>query len=148
MPIRDGEVNNNDYWNAPRVKTNGLADINPEDIENISILKGASAAALYGSEAVNGVVLITSKSGKGKKGLGFDFSTSYSNNTIAFLPRFQYERGPGWTNANYSTGYLAPDGLLIMIPMAMELQIQEEFRLVRITLGLGSMDSQLCLGME
>jgi len=110
VPIRDGEVNNNDYWNAPRVKNNGLADINPEDIENISILKGASAAALYGSEAVNGVVLITSKSGKGKKGLGIDFSTSYSGNQIAYMPRFQYERGPGWTNANYSTGYLAPDG--------------------------------------
>lgn len=110
VPIRDGEVNNNDYWNAPRVKSNGLADINPEDIESISILKGASAAALYGSEAVNGVVLITSKSGKGKKGLGIDFSTSYSNNQIAYLPRFQYERGPGWTNANYTTGFLAPDG--------------------------------------
>ncbi|WP_166923335.1 SusC/RagA family TonB-linked outer membrane protein [Flavobacterium poyangense] len=110
VPIRDGEVNNNDYWNQQRVKNNGLADINPEDIENISILKGASAAALYGSEAVNGVVLITSKSGKGKKGLGVDFSTSYSGNEIAYLPRFQYERGPGWTNANYSTGFLAPDG--------------------------------------
>jgi len=110
VPIRDGEVNNSDYWNQQRVKSNGLADINPEDIENISILKGASAAALYGSEAVNGVVLITSKSGKGKTGLGVDFNTSYSNNSIAYLPRFQYERGPGWTNANYSTGYLAPDG--------------------------------------
>lgn len=110
VPIRDNEIKNNDYWNAPRVKSNGLADINPEDIENISILKGASAAALYGSEAVNGVVLITSKSGKGKKGLGVDFSTSYSGNQIAYTPRFQYERGPGWTNANYSTGYLAPDG--------------------------------------
>lgn len=110
VPIRDGEVNNNDYWNQQRVKNNGLADINPEDIENISILKGASAAALYGSEAVNGVVLITSKSGKGKKGLGIDFSTSYSGNQIAYMPRFQYERGSGWTNANYSTGFLAPDG--------------------------------------
>ena len=110
VPIRDNEINNDDYWNAPRVKNNGLADINPEDIENISILKGASAAALYGSEAVNGVVLITSKSGKGKKGLGVDFSTSYSGNQIAFTPRFQYERGPGWTNANYTTGFLAPDG--------------------------------------
>ncbi|WP_281635530.1 SusC/RagA family TonB-linked outer membrane protein [Flavobacterium marginilacus] len=110
VPIRDGDVKNNDYWNDNRIRSNGLADINPEDIENISILKGASAAALYGSEAVNGVVLITSKSGKGKKGLGVDFSTSYSNNQIAYLPRFQYERGPGWTNANYSSGYLAPDG--------------------------------------
>ncbi|MEG1026151.1 MAG: TonB-dependent receptor plug domain-containing protein, partial [Flavobacterium sp.] len=39
VPIRDGEVNNSDYWNQQRVKNNGLADINPEDIENISILK-------------------------------------------------------------------------------------------------------------
>ncbi|PXY46196.1 SusC/RagA family TonB-linked outer membrane protein [Flavobacterium hydrophilum] len=110
VPIRDGAATNNDYWGDQRIRSNGLADINPEDIESISILKGASAAALYGSEAVNGVVLITSKSGKGKKGFGVDFSTSYSQNQIAYLPRFQYERGPGWTNANYSTGYLAPDG--------------------------------------
>lgn len=111
VPIRDGEVSNNNYWNDSRIRSNGLADINPEDIENISILKGASAAALYGSEAVNGVVLITSKSGKGKKGLGIDFSTSYANNEIAYLPRFQYERGPGYANPAYSTSaYLAPDG--------------------------------------
>ncbi|MNP92696.1 TonB-dependent Receptor Plug Domain protein [compost metagenome] len=105
VPIRDGEVSNNNYWNDSRIRNNGLADINPEDIENISILKGASAAALYGSEAVNGVVLITSKSGKGKKGLGIDFSTSYSNNEIAYLPRFQYERGPGYSNPAYNASF-------------------------------------------
>jgi iron complex outermembrane receptor protein len=110
VPIRDNEVKNNDYFSDQRVRSNGLADINPEDVENISILKGASAAALYGSEAVNGVVLITSKSGKGKKGLGVDFSTSYSTNEIAFTPRFQYERGPGYSNPNYSSSYIAPDG--------------------------------------
>ncbi|PXY39163.1 SusC/RagA family TonB-linked outer membrane protein [Flavobacterium cheongpyeongense] len=111
VPIRDGEAKNNDYWTDSRMRSNGLADINPEDIENISILKGASAAALYGSEAVNGVVLITSKSGKGKKGLGIDFSTSYAVNKIAYLPRFQYERGPGYSNNNYaSSGFVLPDG--------------------------------------
>ena len=56
VPIRDGEVNNSNYWGDQRLRGNGLIDMNPEDIENISILKGASAAALYGSEAVNGVV--------------------------------------------------------------------------------------------
>nr|WP_294929044.1 SusC/RagA family TonB-linked outer membrane protein [uncultured Flavobacterium sp.] len=110
VPIRDGEAKNNDYWADQRIRSNGLADINPEDIESISILKGASAAALYGSEAVNGVVLITSKSGKGKKGFGVDFSTSYAQNQIAYLPRFQYERGPGWPNANYTSSFNAPDG--------------------------------------
>lgn len=95
VPIRDGEVNNNDFWAQNRVKSNGLADINPEDIENMSILKGASAAALYGSEAVNGVVLITTKSGSGKKGLGVDFSTSFSSNQIAYTPEYQNVRGTG-----------------------------------------------------
>ena len=68
IPIRNGEVRNNDYWGDQRIRGNGLLDLNPADIENISILKGASAAALYGSEAVNGVVLVTTKTGKGKKG--------------------------------------------------------------------------------
>lgn len=57
-----GDRNNVDFGNA-------ISDINPEDIESISVLKGPSAAALYGSRAGNGVVLITTKSGKGSKGL-------------------------------------------------------------------------------
>lgn len=96
VPIRDGEVNNGDYWGDQRLRGNGLLDINPEDIEDLTILKGASAAALYGSEAVNGVVLITSKSGKGKsKGLGVDFNANYSVDNIAYLPRYQNIRGAG-----------------------------------------------------
>lgn len=95
IPIRNGEVNNGDYWNDQRLRGNGLLDINPEDIDNISILKGASAAALYGSEAVNGVVLITTKSGKGRKGFSVDFNANYSVDNVAFLPRYQNVRGPG-----------------------------------------------------
>ncbi|AYQ31859.1 SusC/RagA family TonB-linked outer membrane protein [Runella sp. SP2] len=95
VPIRDGEVRNNDYWSDQRLRGNGLLDINPEDIERLDILKGASAAALYGSEAVNGVVLITTKSGKGKKGLGVTFNTSYSVDRIAYTPRYQNIRGAG-----------------------------------------------------
>ena len=95
VPIRDGEVKNNDYWGDQRLRGNGLLDINPEDIDNISILKGASAAALYGSEAVNGVVLVTTKSGKGKKGFSVDVNTNYSADKVAYLPRYQNVRGPG-----------------------------------------------------
>lgn len=101
IPIRDGEVSNNNYWGDQRIRGNGLLDVNPEDIENISILKGASAAALYGSEAVNGVVLITTKSGKGVKGFKVDAFTSYSIDKIAYLPRYQDVRGPGFP-LNYS----------------------------------------------
>jgi iron complex outermembrane receptor protein len=104
IPIRDGEVTNNDYWKDQRIRGNGLLDINPEDIDNISILKGASAAALYGSEAVNGVVLITTKKGKGSKGYTVDFSTNLSVDEVAFLPRYQNIRGQGYglnfANAN------------------------------------------------
>jgi iron complex outermembrane receptor protein len=96
VPIRDGEVKNNDYWNDSRQRGNGLGEINPEDIENLSILKGASAAALYGSEAVNGVLLITTKKGtKGRKGFSVDFNTNYSVDKVAYLPRYQNIRGAG-----------------------------------------------------
>lgn len=99
VPIRNGEARNNDYWSDQRVRGNGLLDINPEDIDNISILKGASAAALYGSEAVNGVVLITTKTGpKGKKGLGVDVTANYSQDEVAYLPRYQNKRGAGISN--------------------------------------------------
>ncbi len=55
---------------------NSIADLNPEDIESLTVLKGASAAALYGSRAGNGVVLITTKAGKKSKGLGVTISSS------------------------------------------------------------------------
>ena len=57
MPIHNGNANNDSYWDNQRINQNGLVDINPEDIANISILKGAAASALYGSEAANGVVM-------------------------------------------------------------------------------------------
>lgn len=106
IPIRNGEVRNNDYWSDQRLRGNGLLDIQTEDIENISILKGASAAALYGSEAVNGVVLITTKqASKNRKGLGVDVSTNYSIDNVAFLPKYQNVRGYGISNTiNNSAG--------------------------------------------
>jgi iron complex outermembrane recepter protein len=111
VPIRDGEARNNDYWSDQRLRGNGLLDINPENIESITILKGASAAALYGSEAVNGVLLITSKSGKGRKGLGIDFSANYGVDNIAYLPRYQNVRGYGYP-LNYSNGGQDAEGFI------------------------------------
>lgn len=111
IPIRNGEVRNNDFWGDQRIRGNGILDLNPADIENISVLKGASAAALYGSEAVNGVVLVTTKSGKGKKGLGVDFSASYSVDKIAYLPRYQNVRGPGYM-LNYANGGQDANGFI------------------------------------
>jgi iron complex outermembrane recepter protein len=95
VPIHDGDFSNNNYWGDQRLRGNGLVDLNPEDIESLTVLKGASAAALYGSEATNGVVVITTKSGKAKKGFSVDFSATYFQDKVAYLPQFQNVRGAG-----------------------------------------------------
>ena len=73
----------------------GLSRINPDDIESISVLKGGSAAALYGSRAASGVVLITTKSGKAQQGLGVEYNMSYSLENPLSVPKWQYEYGSG-----------------------------------------------------
>ena len=70
----------------------GISDINPDDIESMSVLSGPAAAALYGSSAAQGVILITTKKGKeGKVKLEYSNSTTFSNPFI--MPRFQTEYG-------------------------------------------------------
>ncbi|MEO6348780.1 MAG: carboxypeptidase-like regulatory domain-containing protein, partial [Aquaticitalea sp.] len=59
-----------------------ISSLNPDDIESVSILKGSSAAALYGSLASNGVIMIITKSGKGQKNLGIEYSSSYTFDRI------------------------------------------------------------------
>ncbi|MBA4410117.1 MAG: SusC/RagA family TonB-linked outer membrane protein [Bacteroidota bacterium] len=88
-------ASNNDYWNPSTDMGNGLGDINPEDIESMSVLKGASAAALYGSRAGNGVILITTKSGKKRDGLGITVSSSVGFETIFTNPEMQTFFGQG-----------------------------------------------------
>lgn len=98
VPIRNGNANNSDYWGSQRIESNGLVDINPEDIDNISILKGAAASALYGSEAANGVVMITTKKGAKGGGTHVDFSANVSIDRVAYMPEIQKEFGPGYDN--------------------------------------------------
>ncbi|SDL64248.1 TonB-linked outer membrane protein, SusC/RagA family [Daejeonella rubra] len=75
---------------------NGISDINPDDIESVTVLKGASAAALYGSRAANGALIITTKSGvKKNKGIGVSLNSNYSYNDILRWPDMQYEYGQG-----------------------------------------------------
>jgi TonB-linked SusC/RagA family outer membrane protein len=77
-----------DYGNAAQ-------DINPNDIESISILKGPNAAALYGSRAGNGAIVITTKSGKGARGLGITATSNVTFETPLRLPDYQNEYGQG-----------------------------------------------------
>ncbi|MES2574620.1 MAG: SusC/RagA family TonB-linked outer membrane protein [Bacteroidota bacterium] len=69
--------------------SNRALDINPEDIESVSILKGQAAAALYGERAGNGVILYTTKKGKAGRGLGIDYSTSLAIDKVSQLPAKQ-----------------------------------------------------------
>ncbi len=73
----------------------GIAGINPDDIESISVLKGGTAAALYGARAANGVILITTKKGRAQKGVGIDYNTTFTMENPSVFPDFQYEYGQG-----------------------------------------------------
>src|SRR5690606_279919 len=79
---------------------NGISDINPDDIASMSILKGPNAAALYGSRASNGVIIITTKSGRFSKGLGISYTSSVSFDSPLVLPKYQNEFGRG-TDGNF-----------------------------------------------
>ena len=73
----------------------GLTSINPDDIESMTVLKGGAAAALYGSRAQNGVIMITTKTGTANKGLGVELNTNFTSDTPLDFTDLQYEYGQG-----------------------------------------------------
>ncbi len=87
-PTVDGITNNVD-------RGDGIASINPDDIESISVLKGGNGAALYGSRAANGVILITTKKGRAQKGIGVEYNSNVTFENVAVVPDYQYEYGQG-----------------------------------------------------
>ena len=103
IPIRD---ENSGYsavgWEYNRDLGTGINDINPGDVESISVLKGASAAALYGSQAANGVILIVTKKGRRAGGRSAEFSSSTTFDGVAFLPELQNAFGAGRPDLLYN----------------------------------------------
>ncbi len=101
VPIDNDNLDDNTYYANQETGRGGYdygnlaQDINPDNIESISVLKGASAAALYGTRASNGVVLITTKSGKGRKGIGVDINSSVTFDQVYTLPNYQNDYGGG-----------------------------------------------------
>ena len=84
---------------------NAVSDLNPDDIESISVLKGPGATALYGSRAANGALLITTKSGARKeKGLGISYSSNVSIQNVLNWPDYQYEYGQGTGKVRNAAG--------------------------------------------
>jgi TonB-linked SusC/RagA family outer membrane protein len=74
---------------------NLVQDLNPDDIEEITVLKGPNASALYGSRATNGVIVVTTKKGKKEEGFGITYNTSVSFETVTKLPKWQTLYGGG-----------------------------------------------------
>ncbi|MCR9062678.1 MAG: SusC/RagA family TonB-linked outer membrane protein [Cytophagales bacterium] len=87
----------------------GLSSINPDDVESMTVLKGATAAALYGSRAKDGVVMITTKTKGSGKGFGVAYNMNFTTDTPLDFTDFQYEYGQGEggkrpTTANPTSG--------------------------------------------
>jgi TonB-linked SusC/RagA family outer membrane protein len=80
-----------------------VSDLNPDDIEKVTVLKGPAATALYGSRAANGALIITTKSGSQRdKGLGITYNGNISLDHILRWPDYQFEYGEGRTDQYYS----------------------------------------------
>jgi TonB-linked SusC/RagA family outer membrane protein len=100
VPIDNFSGETADYWgNSLADKGSGISDISPDDIESMSVLKGPAAAALYGSRAGNGVVMITTKKGSTSKGIGVSFNTNLTIENPMQTPDFQNVYGQGTNGA-------------------------------------------------
>lgn len=99
--VKDGDADwratDSDYGNE-------LKNLNPDDFETVSVLKGAAATALYGSRGLNGAVVITTKSGKGKKGVGVNFSQTFGVDHMFKQPKLQNKYGLGQYAGNVTYG--------------------------------------------
>jgi len=102
IPLSDASINIGGAGGNGQALTdygNGMTDVNPNDIESITILKGTSASSLYGSVAKNGAILITTKKGKAGK-LRVDLFSSFNASRVGKLPDEQTEFGQGWAGVS------------------------------------------------
>jgi TonB-linked SusC/RagA family outer membrane protein len=81
---------------------NGIGDLDPNNIESMTVLKGAAASALYGSRAGQGVIIITTKSGKNKSKIAVEVNSSTDFAEVARVAKFQNQFGQGWNAKSYS----------------------------------------------
>jgi TonB-linked SusC/RagA family outer membrane protein len=97
--------------NMPADYGSSINDLNPEDIETVTVLKGPGASALYGQRGANGAIIITTKSGSPKKkGFGVTFSSNFSMEKVNRWPDLQYEYGQGLAGAPYYSYGVTADG--------------------------------------
>ena len=101
IPINNQVLGASGYSNLEVDYGNGAGEINPDDVESMNVLKGPAAAALYGSRAANGAIIITTKSGKGKRGMGISVNSNATFERPLRLPEWQDVYGQG-NNGQFS----------------------------------------------
>ena len=94
VPIDNSNFGQAGVWGGAD-QGDGMNSINPDDIASMTVLKGASAAALYGSRAANGVILIATKKGSGRRGVSVEFNSNFVLETVQDLRDFQTTHGNG-----------------------------------------------------
>lgn len=111
VPYSNDQVTTSSQTSGGTAYSSGISNLDPNDIASMNVLKGSAAAAIYGSRASNGVIIITTKSGsaaRGKKGSEISYRSSFSIEKIANLPDYQNEYGAGanfaYSNSNGSWG--------------------------------------------
>lgn len=111
IPYSNQQITTSSQTVGGTAYSSGISNLDPNDIASMNVLKGSAAAALYGSRASNGVLIITTKSGsasRSRKGLEVNYRSSFSIETVANLPSYQNEYGAGsnfnYQNANGSWG--------------------------------------------
>ncbi len=95
VPISNNIVGSSGRSNQETDYGNAAGEINPDDVASMTVLKGPAAAALYGSRAANGAILITTKSAKGKKGLGVTINSNITFDETLRMPQWQDKYGQG-----------------------------------------------------
>ncbi|MGF7218704.1 TonB-linked SusC/RagA family outer membrane protein [Spirosoma lacussanchae] len=122
VPFDNSSFGSTDGFVGGSTITNRAFDLDPNNILTMTVLKGAAAAALYGSRAANGAIIVTTKAGKrqSRKGLEITYNTGYSMETVAGLPDYQTSYGQG-TNFDYRSGVFGSwgppyEGITSLIP--------------------------------
>ncbi|MDA3942741.1 MAG: SusC/RagA family TonB-linked outer membrane protein [Bacteroidetes bacterium] len=115
VPINNTTNSNSGGEWGGRDYGNGISDINPDDIESISVLKGASASALYGSQAMDGVILITTKKGQSGRKMGLQFSSTTSIDRAYILYDLQNTYGAG-RNGKFEGAWDIKDDIPVFNP--------------------------------
>ncbi len=98
IPIDNSNRGSAGEWGG-RDAGDGIQMLNPDEIESISVLKGGNAAALYGARASNGVILVTTKKGSKRKGVGIEINSNFATETAMDFTDWQYDYGHGTQGA-------------------------------------------------